>query len=108
MYSNPTALQIFGYEKVDLNGKNISIVINHPQHRKNHDQYLENYLRTGRSDVVGQRMQNENITFSFLLVLFLYCFGFSFFFPTFCWNFTHSCFVLFKYENHAISYCPLK
>ncbi|WP_051293001.1 PAS domain-containing sensor histidine kinase [Olivibacter sitiensis] len=49
---NPAALRVFGYEAEELTGKNISCLMPEPDHSR-HDQYLENYLRTGEKHIIG-------------------------------------------------------
>ncbi|MCK4705027.1 MAG: diguanylate cyclase [Gammaproteobacteria bacterium] len=50
---NRSAEQMFGYEKEEVLGKNISILMTGGD-RDNHDEYLHRYMETGESKVVGQ------------------------------------------------------
>lgn len=49
---NPAAECIFGYPKEEVLGKNISILLPSP-HAEQHDQYLQNYLTTGKRKNIG-------------------------------------------------------
>lgn len=51
---NPAAEGIFGFEQDEVVGKNISILMDEPD-RSAHDRYLERYLRSGHSEVLGVR-----------------------------------------------------
>jgi len=51
---NPAGENMFGYPSKDIIGKNISICIPEPNNRV-HGQYIEQYLRTGKSKVVGHK-----------------------------------------------------
>jgi len=50
---NKSAEQIFGYAKSEAIGQNIKILMPDP-HRSQHDQYLNNYFRTGNAKLIGQ------------------------------------------------------
>lgn len=50
---NPAAERIFGYRRVDVVGKNISMLMPEPDHSA-HDRYLSGYLDTGREAVIGK------------------------------------------------------
>jgi PAS domain S-box-containing protein len=49
---NPAVECMFGYPKVELIGKNISILMPEPDQCA-HDQYIQNYLLTGKSKILG-------------------------------------------------------
>lgn len=49
---NPAAERIFGYSADEVMGKSINILVPEP-HRSLHDSYIENYLRTGVSKIIG-------------------------------------------------------
>jgi PAS domain S-box-containing protein len=49
---NPAALRIFGYSHVGMIGKNVSILMPEPYHHE-HNDYIQNYLRTGSAKVIG-------------------------------------------------------
>lgn len=50
---NPGAEKIFGYEAVEVIGKNISILIPKPQDA-DHNQHIANYLKTGESKIIDK------------------------------------------------------
>jgi diguanylate cyclase (GGDEF)-like protein/PAS domain S-box-containing protein len=49
---NPGAERMFGYRSADILGENISILMPDP-YRSEHDGYLERYLHTGETHVIG-------------------------------------------------------
>jgi diguanylate cyclase (GGDEF)-like protein/PAS domain S-box-containing protein len=55
---NPATVRLFGYEKSELLGKNIKILM--PQeYGVKHDQYLENYINTGVARIIGKERDVE-------------------------------------------------
>ena len=51
---NPAAEQIFGYSQQDILGKNVKILMPEPD-RSNHDSYINRYLYSGESRILGVR-----------------------------------------------------
>jgi two-component system, LuxR family, sensor kinase FixL len=49
---NLAAERIFGYKAKDVIGRNVSILMPSP-HRRQHNTYIENYLRTGHAKIIG-------------------------------------------------------
>lgn len=49
---NPAATRMFGYRPEDVIGKNVSVLMarHDAQH---HDDYMENYMRTGQAQIIG-------------------------------------------------------
>jgi len=55
-FVNPAAETLFGYEKKELLGKNIKQLMPSPQ-REMHNEYIENYLKTGIKKIIGKGRQ---------------------------------------------------
>ncbi|MGR8935609.1 MAG: PAS domain S-box protein, partial [Gammaproteobacteria bacterium] len=49
---NPATARMFGYSRAELLGENIKVLITEPD-RSRHDEYMQNYLRTGQSKIIG-------------------------------------------------------
>ena len=49
---NPAAERVFGYSHDEVVGRNITMLMTDPE-RGQHDQYLDEYLRTGRQKIIG-------------------------------------------------------
>ncbi len=57
---NTAAGNIFGYFPNEVIGKNVSILTPEP-YRSNHDQYLENYMKTGKKKILGGGREAEGL-----------------------------------------------
>jgi len=55
---NDITVRIFGYARLDMIGKNVSMLMPEP-YRANHDEYLMRYLATGHSKVIDQTREFE-------------------------------------------------
>lgn len=49
---NPSALTLFGYERSELIGKNVSVLMPQPD-KARHDQYIASYRDTGQRHIIG-------------------------------------------------------
>ncbi|MBS4052157.1 PAS domain S-box protein [Methylomonas rivi] len=49
---NPAAFTLLGYQPIEVQGQNVSILIPEP-HTNEHDTYLNNYLKTGVKKLIG-------------------------------------------------------
>lgn len=52
-YINPAAIDMMGYDPSELIGQNVKIIISPPEIAKRHDEYVENYIKTGVKKVIG-------------------------------------------------------
>jgi two-component system, LuxR family, sensor kinase FixL len=55
---NPAAARPFGYSPEEVIGQSIGVLMPEP-YRREHEQYLWNYLKTGRAKIIGIRRQVE-------------------------------------------------
>lgn len=57
---NPAAARMFGYEIAELLGRNVSVLMP-DMHARHHDQYLQNYLKTGEKRIIGLGREVEGL-----------------------------------------------
>lgn len=70
---NPAALQLFGYEKAEVHGRNISVLMPEPD-KSAHDGYLHRYQSTGEKRIIGigrevLGLKKDGSTFPFRLAV---------------------------------------
>lgn len=57
---NHAAASIFGYQAVDVIGRNVAMLMPAP-HRHQHDEYLRHYLQSGQGKIIGQRIELQGM-----------------------------------------------
>ncbi|WP_242929219.1 sensor histidine kinase [Pontibacter vulgaris] len=68
---NPAAARIFDYDPEEIIGRNVSMLMPEPDHSQ-HDQYIDNYMRTGKAQIIGKGREvlgrkKDGSVFPFLL-----------------------------------------
>lgn len=58
---NRATEQLFGYKRAEMIFKNVSMLMPNP-HASNHNQYINNYLETGRAKIIGIGREVEAMT----------------------------------------------
>jgi two-component system sensor kinase FixL len=69
--ANPAVTRLFGYISSEMKGRNVNMLMPNP-HKTNHDQYLVNYLSTGKAKIIGigrevEGQRKDGSTFPFRL-----------------------------------------
>lgn len=70
---NPAACKLFEYDAAEVIGKNVRVLMPEP-HKKQHDQYLNNYHSTGEKKIIGvgrevYGLKKDGSTFPFRLAV---------------------------------------
>lgn len=58
---NKATEKLFGYQREDMIQENVSMLMPNP-HASNHNQYINNYLETGRAKIIGIGREVEAMT----------------------------------------------
>jgi len=58
--ANPALEKLFGYNRVEVIGKNISMLMPDP-HSSNHDSYMEKYYQTGQAKILDIGREDEGL-----------------------------------------------
>ncbi len=57
---NPAAERLFGFQKHEVIGHNVSMLVP-PPHREKHDSYIQNYLNSGVAKIIGLGREVEGV-----------------------------------------------